>query len=141
MEEAYERLFSEHAETKTDIPNPDLYELIITSERERFRLEKALDSQRAASAAAQIGATGASILSDGTKDERNDAYRRGLAEGELMGRRTTLLRLVARAGITLTTSDLSRVQGCGDVATLDRWIDNSLSAKTAADVLSLRRLA
>ena len=60
----------------------------------------------------------------------------GLREGELKGLREALLRLIARAGITLTEDDHARIHACDDVATLDRWIDNILGAKTASDVLS-----
>ena len=31
---------------------------------------------------------------------------------------------------------MGEVQACADATTLDRWIDNVLGAKTAADVLS-----
>ncbi|WP_438039355.1 hypothetical protein [Sorangium sp. So ce128] len=61
---------------------------------------------------------------------------KGLREGELKGKRDTLLRLLARAGIMLTERESARVQACTDIATLDRWLDNVLGAKTAADVLS-----
>jgi hypothetical protein len=50
--------------------------------------------------------------------------------------RGTLLRLLARAGIMLTERESARIQACTDIATLDRWLDNVLGAKTAADVLS-----
>jgi hypothetical protein len=30
----------------------------------------------------------------------------------------------------------ARIQACTDIATLDRWIENVLGAKTAAEVLS-----
>ncbi|AUX47483.1 hypothetical protein SOCE26_090040 [Sorangium cellulosum] len=60
----------------------------------------------------------------------------GIREGELNGRRDTLLRLLARAGIALTENESARIQACTEVATLDRWIDNVLGAKTSADVLS-----
>lgn len=56
--------------------------------------------------------------------------------GRLDGLREALLRLVARAGITLTEADRARIQACNDAATLDRWVENVLGAKTAADVLS-----
>jgi hypothetical protein len=36
----------------------------------------------------------------------------------------------------LTEDDRARIQACEDPATLDRWIENVLGAKTAADVLS-----
>jgi hypothetical protein len=64
----------------------------------------------------------------------------GLAEGEIKGeikgKRDTLLRLLSRASITLAESDRSRIQACSEAAILDRWIDNVLGAKTAAEVLS-----
>jgi hypothetical protein len=60
----------------------------------------------------------------------------GLAEGEIKGKRDTLLRLLARASVKLTENDRARIEACTDVATLDRWVDNVLGAKTIADVLS-----
>ena len=60
----------------------------------------------------------------------------GLREGELKGKRDTLLRLLARAGIALTENESARIHACVDIATLDRWIDNVLGAKTATEVLS-----
>lgn len=60
----------------------------------------------------------------------------GFAKGEINARRNTLLRLLSRAGIALTDDDRGRIQACADTATLDRWTDNILGAKTAADVLT-----
>jgi hypothetical protein len=60
----------------------------------------------------------------------------GIREGELKGKRDALLRLLTRAGIALAEDDRVRIQACTDAATLDRWVDNVLVAKTAADVLS-----
>lgn len=56
--------------------------------------------------------------------------------GMLEGTRKVLLRLVDRAGIALSDDDRARVDACTDLAILDRWVDNVLGAKTAADVLS-----
>ncbi|WP_437567421.1 hypothetical protein [Sorangium sp. So ce542] len=61
---------------------------------------------------------------------------KGMREGELKGKRDTLLRQLARAGIVLTENESARIQACADIATLDRWLDNVLGAKTAAEVLS-----
>ena len=61
---------------------------------------------------------------------------KGMREGRLEGKRDTLLRLLARAGIVLTEDESARIQACTDVATLDRWIDNVFGAKTATEVLS-----
>ncbi len=72
-------------------------------------------------------------LIDGGKTE---GKLEGIREGEVKGKRDTLLRLLGRAGIALTESESARIQACSDSATLDRWIDNILGAKTAAEVLA-----
>jgi hypothetical protein len=59
----------------------------------------------------------------------------GTREGRLEGTREALLRLMARAGIALTEDERARIEACTDAASLDRWLDNILGAKTAADVL------
>ena len=65
---------------------------------------------------------------------------KGKIEGELKGKiegtRGVLLRLLARAGIALSEDDRACVDACTDLPTLDRWVDNVLGAKSAADVLS-----
>lgn len=60
---------------------------------------------------------------------------RGEIKGKLEGKRDTLLRLLVRAGVSLTEENRTRILACTDAATLDRWIDNVFGAKTAADVL------
>jgi len=79
-------------------------------------------------------------LHEGELKGRLEGELKGRLEGELKGRlegkRDTLLRLLARAGITLTDDEAARVQACDDPALLDRWVDNVLGAKTARDVLS-----
>ena len=64
------------------------------------------------------------------------ARQEGVEEGELKGKRDALFRLFVRAGIALASDDRLRIEACSDVATLDRWVENILGAKTAADVLS-----
>jgi hypothetical protein len=43
---------------------------------------------------------------------------------------------MVRARIELTEDDRTRIQACHDTVVLDRWVDNVLVAKTAADVFS-----
>ena len=76
------------------------------------------------------------IFERGKLDGLREGKLDGLREGELKGLREALLRLIARAAITLTEDDRARIQTCDDAATLDRWLENVLGAKTAADVLS-----
>ncbi|MCC6559183.1 MAG: Uma2 family endonuclease [Polyangiaceae bacterium] len=70
---------------------------------------------------------------------RNLLQRRGydsLDAVRAAGKRDALLRLLARAGIALTDEERTRIEACEDGSTLDRWVENVLGAKTAADVLS-----
>ena len=65
-----------------------------------------------------------------------DGIREGKLDGIREGKREALLRLLARAGIALDAEDRARIENCTDAATLDRWVDNIIGAKTARDVLS-----
>ena len=60
------------------------------------------------------------------------ARQEGLAEGK----REALLRMLARAGLVLTQAEQGRIAACTDIATLDRWFDNALAARTVADVFA-----
>jgi predicted transposase/invertase (TIGR01784 family) len=62
--------------------------------------------------------------------------RGALAMARADGKRDTLFRLLARAGMELSADDRARIDGCTDAGVLDRWIDNVFGAKAAADVLS-----
>jgi flagellar biosynthesis/type III secretory pathway protein FliH len=63
-------------------------------------------------------------------------HKSGLAAGLAEGKRAALLRLIARAGLVLTQEEHGRIAACADLATLDRWFDNALAAKTVADVFA-----
>ena len=76
------------------------------------------------------------LIDRGKLEGLREGELKGKLEGKLEGTRGVLLRLVARAGIALSEEDRARVDACTDLATLDRWVDNVLGAKTAADVLS-----
>ncbi|WP_437291044.1 hypothetical protein [Sorangium sp. So ce406] len=73
---------------------------------------------------------------DGERKGFHDGELKGKHEGELKGKRDVLFRLLARAGIALSDEQRDRILACEDGATLDRWAENVLGAKTAADVLS-----
>jgi predicted transposase/invertase (TIGR01784 family) len=65
-----------------------------------------------------------------------EGLKTGLAEGLAQGKRDALLRLLARAGLVLSPDEHNRVAMCTDLATLDRWFDNALAARTIATVFS-----
>ena len=71
---------------------------------------------------------------------RQEGHKSGLAEGRksgvVAGKRDALLRLLGRRGLTLSEDERTRVLGCDDVATLDRWFDAALTAETVAEVIT-----
>ena len=67
---------------------------------------------------------------------RQEGMEEGESRGKIEGKIEALLRLLARAGIALTEEERARIQACTDTAALDRWLDNVVGAKTAADVLT-----
>jgi predicted transposase/invertase (TIGR01784 family) len=77
---------------------------------------------------------------EGAEEGLQSGLAKGLAEGHQSGlaegKRESLLRLLARAGLVLTQEDRGRIAMCTDIATLDRWFDNALAARTVADVFS-----
>ncbi len=58
----------------------------------------------------------------------------GKAEGRIQEKRANILRILDRSGIALDKAERARIDACVDLATLDRWFDNALGAKTANDV-------
>lgn len=74
-------------------------------------------------------------ISEGFRDGELKGFHDGELKGELKGKRELLLRLLERAGIALSNDQRDRILACEDSATLDRWAENVLRAKTAADVL------
>ncbi|MFO0588772.1 MAG: hypothetical protein U0441_14575 [Polyangiaceae bacterium] len=60
--------------------------------------------------------------------------RRFVEQGKLEARRELLLHFLARTGIQLTAAEQQTIEDCVDTATLDRWLDNVLGARSAADV-------
>jgi flagellar biosynthesis/type III secretory pathway protein FliH len=69
-----------------------------------------------------------------------EGHRSGLTEGHKSGladgKKDALLRLLARMGLALTQEEQARIAACTDLATLDRWFDNAVGAKTTAAVFS-----
>lgn len=73
---------------------------------------------------------------EGRAEGARDAKLKAELAGKIEGKIETLLRLVVRAGIALADDERARIGGCLDAETLDRWIENVIGAKTAADVLT-----
>jgi hypothetical protein len=71
-------------------------------------------------------------------------YERGVAEGEAKGKAegkaegqaTALLKILSRRGLTVTAAQRGRMLGCTDLATLERWLDRSLSVSSVEELLA-----
>jgi len=57
-------------------------------------------------------------------------------EGRLAGARAALRRVLARRQLTLSKDDDARIEGCTDLAKLERWHDQAVTARTVADALA-----
>ena len=73
-------------------------------------------------------------LAEGHKSGLAEGHKSGLAEGLIKGKRDSLLRLVERAGIQLSTAERERIQACDDVVQLDKWTENIFGAQKSEDV-------
>jgi hypothetical protein len=71
------------------------------------------------------------------------AIEKGLLGGELLARiegrlteaRAALRRVLARRQITLGKDDDARIDACGNLATLERWLDQAVTSTSASEAL------
>lgn len=64
-----------------------------------------------------------------------ELIERGMRRGLARGRAEDVLRILAARGVHVTDEARQRILTCTDLATLDRWFDRSLNARTLSDVL------
>ncbi len=72
------------------------------------------------------------------QDERGAlslARKEGHQEGKLEQARAALRRVLARRGLTLGPEDDARIEGCWNLATLERWLDRAITAASASEAL------
>ena len=61
---------------------------------------------------------------------------KGKAEGKVEGKAEDILVVLAARGIAVTDQERRRVLACSDLALLDRWLERSVTAGSASDVLA-----
>lgn len=127
-----------HALGRLDLDHAAVYfQIIYDALREPLRRAlEALVMERQTQGKATFPPFAQKIFERGLSEGLRDGELKGQHEGELKGKRDVLLRLLGRAGIELSDKERARIQACEDGATLERWAENVLGAKTAADVLS-----
>jgi hypothetical protein len=77
---------------------------------------------------------------EGRAEGRAEGEARGRAEGEARGRAEgearTLLKLLRLRGFAVDEATAERILTTTEVATLDRWVERALSARSVAEVLA-----
>jgi hypothetical protein len=72
---------------------------------------------------------------EGRIEGRVEGRVEGQLEGRVTGARTALRRVLARRQLLLTAGDDARIEACTDVATLERWHDQAVTALSVSDAL------
>ena len=60
----------------------------------------------------------------------------GIEQGRLAEARAALRRVLALRQLTLSRDDDARIEACTDLATLERWHDQAVTAASASDALA-----
>jgi hypothetical protein len=76
------------------------------------------------------------VLLDQDPKMRQQLTDQALLEGGLLATRNSLRRVLSRRQLTLSKDDDARIDACTDLATLERWLDQAITAFSASDVLA-----
>jgi len=68
------------------------------------------------------------------KRGRLEGLAKGLAEGEVKGKRDAILALLKTRGVALSTEERAVLRACTDAAKLDLWIIRAATATSASEV-------
>ena len=80
--------------------------------------------------------TMAQVLRDqGREEGLAQGLAEGLAKGEARGLARAVLQLLAARRIRVDKASRQRIQGCLDVATLERWLERAVTATRVSEVL------
>jgi hypothetical protein len=66
---------------------------------------------------------------------RAEGLEQGLEQGRLTEARATLRRVLARRKLALRRADKARIDACVDLATLERWLDQAITARSASQAM------
>lgn len=74
-------------------------------------------------------------FAEGEAEGRLEGKVEGRLEGKLEGKVESVLRVLIGRGLALTEEQKERILACRDLATLDRWLQQALTAKTVDEAL------
>ena len=75
------------------------------------------------------------VLLEASPQTQQQLRLEGRREGWLIEARAALRRVLARRELVLAPGDDARIEACTDLATLERWLDQSVAALGVADAL------
>ncbi len=64
-----------------------------------------------------------------------EGVEQGVEQGRLAAERAAVRRVLTRRGLALGPEDEARIEACEDTATLERWLDQAVTAATVAEAL------
>jgi hypothetical protein len=114
-----------------------LYSLLIESNlseaaRKAIEMEPELDKFFSAAQRKNFERGRSKGLAEGKAEGRVE----GKAEGRVEGKAEALLKILMRRGLTPTVKQRSRVIECADLATLERWLDRSLTVDSFEELFA-----
>ncbi len=76
------------------------------------------------------------VLLEADPQMRRRLSETSLLEGRLTEARAALRRVLARRQLTPSKDDDARIEACTDLATLERWLDQAITAVTVSDAMA-----
>jgi hypothetical protein len=76
------------------------------------------------------------VLLEAAPQMRQQLIEKSLLEGRLTEARAALRRVLARRLLTPSRDDDARIEACTDLATLERWLDQAITAVTVSDAMA-----
>jgi hypothetical protein len=77
-----------------------------------------------------------SFVEQGLEQGREQGLEQGLEQGRVQGKREDVVKVLDVRGLRPTEEQRARVDASTDLAQLDRWLERSLTATTAAEVFT-----
>jgi hypothetical protein len=74
-------------------------------------------------------------LDEGKRLGLDEGEKRGLDKGKVEEARKAVLRVLSRRGLALTEEQRAQIEACSDLATLERWHDQAITATSADEAL------
>jgi hypothetical protein len=74
------------------------------------------------------------VLAQGHREGLKKGLEEGLEDGRAQGRVASILAVLEARGLRLGKAARERIEACGDVALLDRWVRRAATVAKTADL-------